>query len=82
LEIKDLPVIQKIFRTDANFLLMKVDDAAQLYNYLSKQGLIVRDRSSQYNCENCLRVTIGTKVENDTLIALLHSFCEQNTTKN
>jgi len=82
MEIKDLPVIRKIFRTDANFILFKVDQAAVLYTYLSDHGVIVRDRSAQYNCENCLRVSVGTKAENDTFIRLLHSFSEQATSKN
>jgi histidinol-phosphate aminotransferase len=63
--------IEKIFPTDANFILIKVDDAEKRYTQLLKNGFVVRNRSSQPRCENTLRITIGTKTENTELINIL-----------
>ena len=63
--------IQKIFPTDANFLLLKVDDAEKRYAQLIEKGIVVRNRSSQPLCENTLRITIGTLSENRKLMATL-----------
>ncbi|MFV8225736.1 histidinol-phosphate transaminase [Christiangramia aquimixticola] len=63
--------IKKIFKSDANFLLIEVDDANLRYDQLLKKGIVVRNRSSQPLCENCLRITIGTKNENDLLINII-----------
>jgi histidinol-phosphate aminotransferase len=70
-ELKKIPVIQKIFPSDANFLLVKVPDADGIYQYLISKGVIVRNRSSAVN--NCVRITIGTKSENDQLLDALKS---------
>ena len=66
--------VEKIFRTDANFILFKVPNADKLYAYFAKNGVVVRNRSKQYNCENCLRVTIGTHEENERFITVLKAF--------
>ncbi|MES2811142.1 MAG: histidinol-phosphate transaminase [Bacteroidota bacterium] len=63
--------IQKIYPSDANFLLIKVDDANLRYQQLLENGIVVRNRNSQVLCENCLRITIGTKEENTQLIKTL-----------
>ncbi len=63
--------IKNIFPTDSNFVLIKVDDATKRYNQLIKSGVVVRNRSHQPLCENCLRITIGTKEENSKLIKAL-----------
>lgn len=63
--------IEKIFPTDANFILIKVDDATKRYNQLLEKGIVIRNRTAQPLCENCLRITIGTKVENEKLINTL-----------
>ncbi len=63
--------VEKVFESDANFLLVKVKDANGLYDHLSAQGVIVRNRSKEMRCENCLRITIGTKAENKQLVSLL-----------
>ena len=68
---KMLPFCQKVYPTDANFFLAKVDDAQKTYDYLVDNGIIVRNRSRIQLCHNCLRVTIGTKNENNELIAAL-----------
>lgn len=63
--------IQKIFPTDANFILLKVDNAEKRYAQLLEKGIVLRNRSSQPLCENTLRITIGTPSENKKLIATL-----------
>jgi histidinol-phosphate aminotransferase len=73
-ELAAFPFIGYIYPSDANFFLMKVADADKLYKYLSDNGVIVRNRSKEVNCENCLRVTIGTPEENQQLINLLKSY--------
>lgn len=60
--------ISKIYKSDANFLLIEVDDANKRYAKLLEKEIVVRNRSNQPLCENCLRITVGTKEENDKLI--------------
>lgn len=63
--------VSRIYPTDANFILVRVDDAERRYNQLLQHGIVVRNRSNQPRCENTLRLTIGTKEENEHLIAVL-----------
>ena len=63
--------IKKIHPSEANFILIKVDDANKRYDELIKKGIVVRNRSSQLHCENCLRITVGTPSENTQLLTLL-----------
>ena len=63
--------IEKIYPSEANFILIKVDDANKRYDELIKNGIVVRNRSSQLHCENCLRITVGTPSENTQLLTLL-----------
>ncbi len=67
----DLDQCIKIYPTDANFFLAKMTDAPTIYNYLVNEGIIVRNRHKVTLCENCLRVTVGTKTENNELLAAL-----------
>jgi histidinol-phosphate aminotransferase len=60
--------VQKVYPSDANFLLMKVDDPVELYNYLESSKLIIRNRSKMPLCNGCLRVTVGSEIENKILI--------------
>ena len=69
-----LPICEKIYPTDANFFLAKMTDATGIYNYLVDQGIIVRNRNRVQLCQNCLRITIGTKTENSELIAALRQY--------
>jgi len=64
--------IKEIYPTDSNFLLVKVDDANKRYSQLLEKGIVVRNRSNQPMCENCLRFTIGTELENKKLIKALN----------
>lgn len=68
-----LPMCRKIHHSDANFLLVEVDDAQATYDYLVDKGIIVRNRNSVRLCEGCLRITIGTKTENQELLAALRT---------
>ncbi|WP_298535226.1 histidinol-phosphate transaminase [uncultured Algibacter sp.] len=65
--------ISKIYPSDANFVLVKVDDATKRYNQLIEKGIVIRNRTTQPGCENCLRFTIGTPEENKILIDTLNS---------
>ena len=67
-QLNQLPYVQKIYPTDANFVLVKVGDANGIYNKLVEQGIIVRNRHSVTLCEGCLRITVGTPEENKTLL--------------
>ncbi|SEM66344.1 histidinol-phosphate aminotransferase [Prevotella sp. ne3005] len=69
-----LPICHKVYPTDANFFLAKMTDATKIYNYLVDKGIIVRNRHRVQLCQNCLRITIGTKTENSELIAALRQF--------
>jgi histidinol-phosphate aminotransferase len=70
----ELQVVQKIYPSDANFLLVKVENARDIYHYLVNHGIVVRDRSNVELCEGCLRITVGTPHENKALIAGLKEF--------
>ncbi|GEO08035.1 histidinol-phosphate transaminase [Segetibacter aerophilus] len=63
-----IPFVKKVYPSDANFLLVKVDNAKEIYHYLLTRGIVVRDRSNVQLCENCLRITVGTEEENTELI--------------
>jgi histidinol-phosphate aminotransferase len=66
--------IQKIYPSDANFILAKVINATALYKYLLSKNIVVRNRSTQPLCENCLRITVGTPQENDFLLTALNEY--------
>lgn len=69
-----LPICEKVYPTDANFFLAKMTDAQSIYNYLVEQGVIVRNRTRVTLCNNCLRITIGTKGENNELLSALRQY--------
>ena len=70
-EFVKLPCCVRVFPTDANFFLARVYEATQIYNYLVSEGIIVRNRTNVALCNDCLRITIGTKEENDALLDAL-----------
>jgi histidinol-phosphate aminotransferase len=72
--MQPLGFVQYIYPSDANFVLVKVADANAVYQYLSQNEVVVRNRTNDVNCSNCIRITIGTPQENNQLIALLQSF--------
>ncbi|MFH0841151.1 MAG: histidinol-phosphate transaminase [Bacteroidota bacterium] len=70
-EIRKIQVVQKVYPSDANFLLVRFSDADMVYNYLADKGIIVRNRSRVV--DSCLRITVGTKTENNILLNALKS---------
>lgn len=72
-ELPKLPFVEKIYPTDANFILVKVEDANSLYKQLADKGVIVRNRNSVSLCAGCLRITVGTDKENEMLIKTLRA---------
>ena len=71
--MKSITWIDTIYSTQANFVLVKVDNATNRYNQLVEKGIVVRNRTNQPLCENCLRFTVGTSDENEKLIAVLNN---------
>jgi len=69
-----LPVCKIVYPSDANFFLAKMTDAQRIYDYLVDEGIIVRNRSRIQLCQNCLRITIGTRSENSELLGALRRF--------
>ena len=71
---KELPICEQVYPTDANFFLARMTDAQSIYNYLVDRGIIVRNRTRVHLCNNCLRVTIGMKGENNELLSALRQY--------
>lgn len=69
--LKEIDFINTIYPTDCNFVLVRVDDATKRYNQLISKGIVIRNRTTQPLCENCLRFTIGTERENKKLLQVL-----------
>lgn len=72
-ELPKLSCVEKVYRSDANFVLVRVSDASRIYDVLASHGIIVRNRSKLALCHNCLRITVGTPAENAQLLATLQS---------
>lgn len=72
--LKRLPYIRRVYHSDANFLLVKVQNPQGVYDYLRSRNIVVRNRSNVALCEGCIRVTIGTPQENDALLAALFEY--------
>lgn len=72
--LAELPIVLKVFPTDANFVLVRVTDANAIYRYLIEQGIVVRNRTRVQLCKDCLRITIGTRQENNELLGALRFF--------
>jgi len=69
--LKEIPAVRRVYDSDANFILARFDNPGAVYEYLVKNGIIVRNRNSVPGCEGCLRLTIGTPSENDRMLELL-----------
>ncbi|MCW3087219.1 MAG: hisC [Sediminibacterium sp.] len=63
-----MPTVEKVYPSDANFILVKIKDAREIYEFLLTKGIVLRDRSNVKLCEDCLRITIGTEKENTILV--------------
>ncbi|RRO12296.1 histidinol-phosphate transaminase [Flavobacteriaceae bacterium 14752] len=72
--LKNVDWVEQVYPSDANFLLVKVDNANERYQMLIDQNIVVRNRHNQPGCKNCLRITIGTPKENAYLIKILNQF--------
>jgi histidinol-phosphate aminotransferase len=73
-ELESIRLVLKVYPSDANFLLVKVDDPKMVYEYLVENKIIVRNRSNVALCAGCLRVTVGTQDENDLLLKALKKY--------
>lgn len=73
-ELAKLPYVLKVYPSESNFLLVKTKDAATIYNFLVQKEIIIRDRSKIELCEGCLRITIGTKEQNELLLNTLKEY--------
>lgn len=65
---ESMPTVEKVYPSDANFILVKIADARKLYEFLLTKGIVVRDRSNVTLCADCLRISIGTEKENTALV--------------
>ncbi|MBR5491634.1 MAG: histidinol-phosphate transaminase [Alistipes sp.] len=74
--LESMSMVQRVYPSDANFLLVKVDDADAVYDFLIADGIIVRNRNRVKGCEGCLRMTVGLPEENDKLIKSLKRYEE------
>ena len=72
-DLSAIPLVRRIYPTDANFLLVDVGDADGVYHKLVEEGIIVRNRNRVTLCRGCLRITVGTPVEDDKLLAALRT---------
>ena len=72
--LAELPIVREVFPTDANFVLVRVTDAQRVYSYLIENGIVVRNRHRVLLCDDCLRITIGTRQENNELLGALRFF--------
>src|SRR6185312_16025662 len=70
-DLAKLPGVRKVYPSDANFLLVRIDHARAVYESLVLRGIVVRDRSRLVLCNDCLRITVGKKEENDALLKAL-----------
>lgn len=66
-----MPIVEKVYPSDANFILVKIKDARKVYEFLLSKSIVVRDRSNVLLCNDCLRITIGTEQENTALVDAL-----------
>ncbi len=73
-QLSPFSFVETIYRSDANFILVKTTDAPAIYRHLIDHEIVVRDRSSVELCANCLRITVGTELENDRLIKAMDSY--------
>lgn len=72
--LKKLPFVRKVFPSEANFILIKVDEAQAVYHYLLKNGIVIRNRSNLVGLTNCIRISIGAEKDNELLISLLRKY--------
>jgi histidinol-phosphate aminotransferase len=74
--LKTVPTVEKVYSSDANFLLVKIKDARKVYEFMLTKGIVLRDRSNVKLIEDCIRITIGTEKENTLLVDALSEWIE------
>lgn len=74
--LETLPFVEKVFPSDANFLLVRVTNANSLYQYLLDRNIVIRNRTNTPLCANCIRITIGTPTENEILLTALNDYAD------
>jgi histidinol-phosphate aminotransferase len=79
--LMQIPTVSKVYDSDANFLLVKIKDARQVYEFLLTKGIVLRDRSNVQLCEDCIRITIGTEQENTLLVDVLAEWLDTQIAK-
>lgn len=75
---ESMPTVEKVYPSDANFILVKIKNARKIYEFLLTKGIVLRDRSNVKLCEDCLRITVGTEQENSILIEAMHEWYQLN----
>jgi len=76
--LAQMPVVEKVYPSDANFILVKIKEARKVYQFLLSKSIVVRDRSNVLLCNDCLRITIGTEQENTALVDALIEWMDMN----
>ena len=74
--LEQMAIVKKVYPSDANFLLVQMEKAREVYDYLLTKGIVVRDRSKVILCDDCLRITVGTEAENTKLVDALAVYME------
>jgi histidinol-phosphate aminotransferase len=76
--LEQMAIVKKVYPSDANFLLVQMENARRVYEYLLTKGIVVRDRSKVLLCDDCLRITIGTEQENTRLVDAMANYMNRN----
>ena len=66
--LANLPQVKNVYDSEANYLLIKCQDGERLFKALWEQGIILRDQNKALNLQNCIRITVGTKEENERVV--------------
>jgi histidinol-phosphate aminotransferase len=75
--LENMPIVEKVYPSDANFVLVKIKDAKRMYEFLLTRKIVVRDRSNVQLCENCLRITVGTEDEITLLVKAFKDYIKK-----
>ena len=74
--LRSIPKISQVFPSEANYILFRTDHSGALFERLRSEGVIIRDRSKDHNCQGCLRITIGTERENSVALEIIQSWAK------
>ncbi|XP_078358188.1 histidinol-phosphate aminotransferase-like [Oculina patagonica] len=77
-ELKKLPTVRKIFPSDSNYILVRIDHAQEIYKKMaSEKGVVIRYQGGKIRCEDCVRITVGTPEQNDILLKTLKNTIDE-----